>query len=405
MLYFRQVNDGDQPGQPRLLRQLNDRATLTLLLERGPMSRNEIAGLTGLSKPTASEIIRRLSDAGVITTNESRAPSPRGGPHAVLYTVDAQTVGVAVDVQSDVIRSTVVDVFGGDHALVAHRLTRAESRADAAEVIADAITRAVEADGVDASSVGATMVGVQASVDKASDTLAFTDLPTTWPRENVTGVLSRALGIHVGLENDANLAAVAERRAGAGHTSVSFALFWIAQGVGASLDFGGRIHRGAFGAAGETAYLPIPRGSFDHEPNAEKLGDLIGQTALIRLAREYDLIEREHSSATRAWLAMLEQLPGLGQHHPMLLAVAERLAQNILPTLAVADPEIVIAHGPVGIAGGDALAEATTAWLRKNTGWCTRVAAPEVTVAPSLRGAGYVLIDSMREGLIARSTG
>jgi hypothetical protein len=40
-----------QPGTPSLLRAINDRSALELLLERGPLSRTQLGTLTGLSKP------------------------------------------------------------------------------------------------------------------------------------------------------------------------------------------------------------------------------------------------------------------------------------------------------------------------------------------------------------------
>lgn len=54
------------PGTPRVLRAMNDRAALDLLLEHGPLSRTRIGKLTGLSKPTASQLLARLEAAGLV---------------------------------------------------------------------------------------------------------------------------------------------------------------------------------------------------------------------------------------------------------------------------------------------------------------------------------------------------
>ena len=61
-------------GTPRVLRAMNDRAALDLLLEHGPLSRTRIGKLTGLSKPTASQLLARLEAAGL-----SSPPAPREG--------------------------------------------------------------------------------------------------------------------------------------------------------------------------------------------------------------------------------------------------------------------------------------------------------------------------------------
>ena len=59
-------------------------------------------------------------------------------------------------------------------------------------------------------------------------------------------------------ENDVNLAAIAEAHSGAARGVDDFALVWIGRGVGLAVVLGGKLHRGAAGAAGEIGYLPVP---------------------------------------------------------------------------------------------------------------------------------------------------
>src|SRR5258707_9668228 len=63
------------PGTPRLLRAINDRAALELLLERGPLTRAQLGELTGLSKVTASQLVERLEERGLV----SRVGEQAGG--------------------------------------------------------------------------------------------------------------------------------------------------------------------------------------------------------------------------------------------------------------------------------------------------------------------------------------
>ena len=58
-----------QPGVPQLLRVINDRAALDLLVERGPLSRTEVGQLTGLSHPTATRLLARLLGVKHTTLN------------------------------------------------------------------------------------------------------------------------------------------------------------------------------------------------------------------------------------------------------------------------------------------------------------------------------------------------
>src|ERR1051325_7415313 len=85
------------PGTPRLLRALNDRAALELLLSRGPLTRAQLGEMTGLSKVTASQLVERLEERQLV----KRVGEQQGGrgPNAQLYAVvpsSAFVVGVEV---------------------------------------------------------------------------------------------------------------------------------------------------------------------------------------------------------------------------------------------------------------------------------------------------------------------
>jgi len=90
------------------------------------------------------------------------------------------------------------------------------------------------------------------------------NLPT-WNRAPVREVLERALGRPVGLENDANAAALAEWRFGAGRGARDLVFLTMSTGVGGGLVLGGRLHRGLFSAAGEVGHIPV---EWDGEPCA-----------------------------------------------------------------------------------------------------------------------------------------
>src|SRR5437868_2521849 len=158
------------PGTPRVLRAMNDRAALDLLVSQGPLTRTQIGELTGLSKPTASQLLARLEAAGLVRTTGSVTGRP--GPNAQLYEVDPTAARVAA--------------------------------------------------------------------------LALKEQ------------LAQVLGMPIVIENDVNLAAVAERHDGAAQDFDDFVLVWVDEGVGAAIVLGGQLLRGATGGAGEIGYMPLP---------------------------------------------------------------------------------------------------------------------------------------------------
>ena len=60
------------------------------------------------------------------------------------------------------------------------------------------------------------------------------------------------------VENDVNLAAVAEREVGRAVGVDDFVLLWADEGLGAAIVIDGRLHGGATGGAGEVGFLPLP---------------------------------------------------------------------------------------------------------------------------------------------------
>ncbi len=154
------------PGTPAWLRARNDRTALQLLLDHGPLTRNQLGELTGLSKPTASQMVQRLESADLVRA--AGAVSAGRGPSASTYAVRTdQALGVAIDLDASASRATVVDVTSTAYptavtALPDHGRTPV---ADARRAVVDAC----EAAGVDPGRIDAVCIGVQGAVDPRTE--------------------------------------------------------------------------------------------------------------------------------------------------------------------------------------------------------------------------------------------
>lgn len=246
----------DRPvrGTPAWLRETNDRTALSLLLEHGVLTRSRIGELSGLSKPTAAQMVSRLETAGLI--HVVGEVSGGRGPNAASYAVRTdRMLGVAIDIDATVLRSTVVDAAGGEHPIAVTPLAARTPEDD----VRAAVTAACAAAEVDADRVRAVCIGVQGALDPRTDELTYIETLPEWPKQGILHRLQAALGYDVHIDNDANLAAIAERADGAGHDAGGFALLWMGDGLGLAVDQSGAVHRGASGGAGEIGYLPIPR--------------------------------------------------------------------------------------------------------------------------------------------------
>jgi glucokinase len=108
---------------------------------------------------------------------------------------------------------------------------------------------------------GEGLMGVGASVpgpvDAARGILLNPPNLPSWHDAPIGPALGEAFGVEVRIENDANAAALAEYASGAGRGVRDMVYLTMSTGVGAGVIADGRLHRGAFGGAGEVGHLPV----------------------------------------------------------------------------------------------------------------------------------------------------
>src|SRR5947199_8772405 len=102
---------GVTTATPRTLRAINDAAALELMLRHGALSRAQLAEMTGLSKPTAAQLLTRLSDEGLVVERGESSGAP--GPNARLYAVNDRAAMVAgLDVAEEHATAAIADITG-----------------------------------------------------------------------------------------------------------------------------------------------------------------------------------------------------------------------------------------------------------------------------------------------------
>ena len=274
-----------RPGTPSLLRELNDRAALELLIDGRSLTRAQLSELTGVSKVTVAQMLARLEERGLVAAVGSQ--NGGRGPNAALYSVVPSSAYVAaLYVEHGLVSTAVADVTGR---VIAEARESAFGEGDPVELVRSAVDRACHRAGVSVSMLSAFVVGSPGIVDPATgDPRLAYNLPA-W-HEGVRAGLRGALHKNVLIENDVNLAAIAERAAGAAAGADDFVLLWIGVGVGLATVLGGRLHRGASGAAGEIGWLPMPGAPVTSDvryPAGGGLQWLAGSDAVRAIGAEY----------------------------------------------------------------------------------------------------------------------
>ncbi|MEU9097477.1 ROK family transcriptional regulator [Streptomyces sp. NPDC048361] len=381
---------GTTPGTPRVLRAMNDRAALDLLLEHGPLSRTRIGKLTGLSKPTASQLLARLEAAGLVVATGTTEGRP--GPNAQLYTVNAAAAHVAgLDVTPERIRAAVADVAGG---VVGEFEVATPPRRGASVVrqVTGALDGAVKAAGLVRGDLHRVVIGTPGAFDPGTGRLRYASHLPGWHAPTLLEELAATLPMPVEYENDVNLAAIAEQRLGAARGHDDFVLLWNEGGLGAALVINGRLHRGFTGGAGEVGFLPVPGAPLvRHVTKANSGGfqELAGGQALPRLARELGVADVPMGATSDIATTLIARGAAAerGPERRLLHAFATALATGLASMVAVLDPELVVLSGGLLAAGGEPLRELVHSELGELAASRPRLVIGEVTQLPVLRGA------------------
>lgn len=377
------------PGTPRLLRAINDRAALELLLDQGPLTRAQLGELTGLSKVTASQLVERLEERGLVARVGEQAGGR--GPNASLYAVvPTSAFVVGVEVGPEQATAACADITG----TVLGRIEQSTHDSDdPVGVVHNAVIEAARSAKAPLGKVRRVVLGSPGLVDPNTGDMSFAfDLPR-WQR-GLLAKLRADLERPVFFENDVNLAAVAEAYTGAAKGVDDFVLLWLDRGVGMAVMLGGRLHRGVSGAAGEIGYLPVAGAPVPRDVARRSKGgfkELAVAEAVRAVARDHGFRAGSAREAVRA--AVNAGTAG----GPVLDELARRLALGLSAACLVLDPALVVLAGEVGLAGGVALAHRVQQEVAAIAPVTPRVVVSEVPTEPVLHGALLTALDAARD--------
>ncbi|MFC3455352.1 ROK family transcriptional regulator [Amycolatopsis speibonae] len=352
------------PSPQAVLREATDRRLLEEVVTRGRVTRAELAATTGLSKPTVSEAVRRLTEGGLLEATGAQETGRRGRVGTFYELGPAAGWVLAIEVGQSGVRAWSADLAGA--VLREHeRPAGAEVAAALLSIASEAVTQAGE--GI----LRAVAVSMANPVDPGThDVIALPDSPFPEGLMSPADTLAGVVAAPVWVDNDVNLAALAEQRAGGAVGVSSFAYVFVGPGLGVGLYLGDRLIRGAHGLAGEIGYLP---GAGSGTLAAELAAGIGGPDA--------------PSNDVETALRMLDN----GDTETLGCAVARAVAS----VTAVVDPELVLLGGPVGC--HPALLEPVRAALPPSP---TRLEYGTLGTLASLHGATYSALEHARAAAV-----
>lgn len=223
---------------------------LAILRTQGPCSQAELVRLTGLSKGTINNVVKRLLSENIVSLQQKNRKEAW-----VILGVGLDAIA-SVEVSTQQIRVTLFDFT---RHLRIEEVTETSAETNTPETVLHLLQLITEQAGIAIADLPCVSVAIQSAIDRASGALVAWSggrLPG-WKDINLVERLEALLGVSVLVENDANLAAYGEWTWGRGRGCDDFFYLLCSQGVGGGMIINGKIYRGGTGVAGEVGHMAL----------------------------------------------------------------------------------------------------------------------------------------------------
>ncbi|MEU6122076.1 ROK family protein [Streptomyces sp. NPDC047123] len=361
------------------LRRLNTTVVLRALHRRSPQTLAGLAAGTGLSRPTVEAAVEELTGRGLVGesgTGTGGRPPGRPARHFRFRTEAGYVLGVDIGLHKMVL--LLADLGGTVVAARRDDVSPELTGGDRLALLRHGIETFLAAHAIRRDAVLARCVGVPGMVD-AGGAITSVVVPE-WSGVDLARLLDDGGPGRTLIENDVNLAVLAERWQGAATLVGDVVCVLTGHRVSCGLTIDGRLHRGRRGGAGELGMLPLLGMSTAQQALAWPGARGPGESEVAALARAADAGE------PRALAAVAD--------------FAARLAPGVAALALAVDPELIVLTGgatPVGRHLVPVLAER----LRPLTLHVPRIALSTLGERGVALGAVRKALDEVEEELLA----
>lgn len=325
------------------VRDTNEMRLLHLIRDRQPVSRTEVVKETGLRPGTVSVVVNRLLRSGFVYEAEE-APS-KGGRRAVYLQVNSEkayAVGLSIGVHQSIY---LVSDFNGR--VLSQRTFRTSRNADSfLKQLAQDISAHLESNYGKAhfSAVGVSVPGL---LDRTEGTIVFSP-NLGWKDVPIRRLLNHELHLPVEIENDANVAALAELWYGPMEISSAHSLLFvlIVEGIGTGFIHNGELHIGSSVGSGGFGHIPM-----DPQGPRCSCGNIGCWEALASDQATISRFQKKHPTLA-AGVRSIHDMVGLAmsggkEARQQLLYTATLLGRGIRGLAQGLSPEVIVVGGQI----------------------------------------------------------
>jgi predicted NBD/HSP70 family sugar kinase len=229
---------------------------LQLLRDQTPRTRAELAKLSGLARSTVGARVDALLASGLLAPSGEAASTGGRPPVRFAFNPEARVV-VGADLGATHGRIALTDLTGRPLCEIGEDL----EITDGPEVVLDWVTsttsKMLDLTGRTPADLIGVGIGLPGPVEHSSGRPMRPPIMPGWDGYDVPAHVTRVFDVPVLVDNDVNIMALGEHAVA--HADVEHLLFVkVATGIGAGIISGGRLHRGAVGAAGDLGHVAAP---------------------------------------------------------------------------------------------------------------------------------------------------
>lgn len=218
-------------------------------------TRADLSRLTGLARSTVSQRVDLLVRSGLL--REAGDGPSTGGRRPVMLTLHPDVgVVLAADIGATHSRLAIADLNGHIAADLDERLEVTSGPQAVLSWVIEGFDHLLSQEGRDASAVRAIGIGVPGPVEFATGTVVQPQLMPGWDGLTVPDWLQDHFSVPVLVDNDVNIMALGEYT-GRGLAGHDLLFVQVSTGIGCGIISGGRLHRGADGAAGDIGHVQV----------------------------------------------------------------------------------------------------------------------------------------------------